>query len=372
MKRILYITSRADYGGGPEHLRMLINGLKDKYLIFVACPKEEPYWSYYEHVVGNKRMVELPHRKFTIYAFLQLVNWVSIHKIDLIHSHGKGAGLYSRLLKFFFPTKKVIHTLHGLHYRQYSRVKLFLYLKLEKILSHCTSVIINVSNGELSEAKKLNLYPENRACVIYNGVDLNFYITNTSSLNLTLVEKLKRDFVIVNISRFDYQKNVNLIIEIAIKLINCEDDITILLIGDGPDRKDIEEKVNKLGLKNILFLGFQNNVLPFLKLANVYLSTSRWEGLPIALLESLAIGIPIIATDVVGNNEVVLHEKNGYLFPLHRPDLCCKYILTLKGNPEILKKMSDMAIKQYMEKFTAEMMLVKTDKIYNQVLKSSN
>lgn len=99
---IIYVTARADYGGGPEHVLTLVKGLRSRYRLFIACPKDRPYCDLYESLLEPGKMFEIPHRRFSIIKLLQLAFFIRSRGIGIVHSHGKGAGIYSRLLKIFF------------------------------------------------------------------------------------------------------------------------------------------------------------------------------------------------------------------------------------------------------------------------------
>jgi glycosyltransferase involved in cell wall biosynthesis len=361
-KKILYITVRADLGGGPAHLLTLIEKLHKQYDLSVACPQEKPYWDQYCSLLGEEKLIAIPHRKFSLRKFWQLHQYITAQQIEIVHSHGKGAGLYSRLLKLGHPRLKIVHTLHGIHYQQYGRLARAGYFRLERWLARLTDRFINVSQGEQDEAVRLKLYARKQSQVIYNGITID-------QLKLDQFKKpagfLPDDFVVLNISRFDYQKNIELLIECA-KVLNSQDQqIKFLLVGDGPERVKLERSVRQAGLTNVSFVGFQENALKYFTLADLCLSTARWEGLPISLIESLAMGVPIVATDVVGNNEVVVPEENGLLYPLGDYHACAEAILRLKNDRLLLKRFGAAAGKLYEEKFQAERMINKTAAVYD-------
>lgn len=362
MKRILYITVRADFGGGPAHLLTLIENMNKQYDLFVACPKEEPYWNDYSSILGEENLIEIPHRKFSVSKFLKLSRYIRAQHIEIVHSHGKGAGLYSRLLKVFDRNLKVVHTLHGIHYQQYGRLAKVSYFWLERGLAQFTDRFINVSRGEQDEAVRLGLYTREQSQVIYNGITID-------QLKLDQFKKpeglMPDDFVVLNISRLDYQKNIELLIECA-KVLNSQDQqIKFLLVGDGPERVKLENIVREARMGNVIFAGFQVNALKYFTVADLCLSTARWEGLPISLIESLAMSVPIVATDVVGNNEVVVPEANGLLYPLDDYRACAAAIMRLKNDRLLLKKFGATALQLYEEKFQADRMINSTAALYD-------
>jgi len=137
------------------------------------------------------------------------------------------------------------------------------------------------------------------------------------------------------------------------------------LIGDGPEKTSLEESAKVKGLTNVFFLGFQPHAARYLSLADVYLSTSRQEGLPLALIESLALGVPVVATDVTGNNEVVIHGVNGFLYPVDKAELAASYILKIRNDLALQKMLGQNAKKIFNEKFRLETMLKEMAKLYS-------
>lgn len=130
---ILMISVRADHGGGPRQLYQLIKGLKDEFKFFVACPRNEPYFASLEKLIGSERLIEIPYRRLDFQSFKRIHQKISSEKITLIHSHGKGAGFYSRLLVFFSDVR-VVHTFHGIHIGGLNSIKRFFYIWLERCL----------------------------------------------------------------------------------------------------------------------------------------------------------------------------------------------------------------------------------------------
>ena len=203
---------------------------------------------------------------------------------------------------------KVIHTFHGLNLSQDKDFKtLFknsVYVISERAFSYLTDEFIYVSNGECSIAKKTGISGSaNKDNIIINGVRI------PSEYQTKLVSE---SFKIVVISRFDYQKNTDLLVDV----IKCLDrsnanpaiNITIDVLGEGDD---IYKLNNITGLKRVKIIkhGNVNNPNVFFDNAHFVLNTSRWEGLPLSVIESMARGCIPILTDVVGNTDIIGHTK---------------------------------------------------------------
>ena len=359
--KILFITLRADYGGGPKHIDLLINNLSSEMEIFIACPQDKPYYDLWSKSEKVKDIFILPYRKFSVKKLLGLNKFIKDNDIKIIHSHGKGAGIYSRILKILNPRLKIVHTLHGVHVGEYGFFKKSAYIFLERFLTLFTDKFINVSNSENSVCLKLKLFKKSKSEVVYNGIKALLKDDNA---------KIKFDLsgkkVVTTISRFDYAKNMSLAYEIA-KNFKDNSSIVFLWLGDGDDRAKFESMAQKDGA-NIIFTGFTDEIPAYLSATDIYLSTSRWEGLPYALIEAQSLGIPIVATNVVGNNEVVENGKSGFLF--EDAQQACRDIEILLNDEKIYGKMQAEALLNFKDKFDIGVTIRKMEKIYEQIFEN--
>ena len=359
--KILFITLRADYGGGPKHIDLLINNLSSEMEIFIACPQDKPYYDLWSKSEKVKDIFILPYRKFSVKKLLGLNKFIKDNDIKIIHSHGKGAGIYSRMLKILNPRLKIVHTLHGVHIGEYGLLKKSAYIFLERFLTLFTDKFINVSNSENSVCLKLKLFKKSKSEVVYNGIKALLKDDNA---------KIKFDLsgkkVVTTISRFDYAKNMSLAYEIA-KNFKDNSSIVFLWLGDGDDRTKFESMAQKDGA-NIIFTGFTDEIPAYLSATDIYLSTSRWEGLPYALIEAQSLGIPIVATNVVGNNEVVENGKSGFLF--EDAQQACQDIEILLNDEKIYGKMQAEALLNFKDKFDIGVTIRKMEKIYEQIFEN--
>jgi glycosyltransferase involved in cell wall biosynthesis len=362
---ILFITVRSDHGGGPKHLDLLIRYLPEHFNIFVACPMDAPYYPMWLDNPKVIKILTIPHRKLSILKTLALSRFCNSNRIEIVHSHGKGAGIYSRMLKILNYKLKIVHTFHGIHVQQYSDFTRRIYILFERALRNVTTAFINVSEGENKICKELKFANNNTLVkIIYNGIELP-QPTN----NFSVMEFLKGKFVVISISRFDFSKNMRLAFNVAKTL--KEEDIYFLWVGDGEDLKELEEASKNNNLK-IIFIGFQENVADYLLISSLYLSTSRWEGLPLALLEASSLGIPLIATNVTGNNEVVVNGVNGYLFENGNYKEAADKIYSLYLNNDLCQRFAEESKKRFKSLFTVQKMVTETCALYLEILKTSN
>lgn len=329
--RVAQITASSAIGGGPEHVWQLLRHLPDKRIeCFVAAPRRWPYQERFESIVGSDRFQPLPQRRWSTAAFAQLVCWLRARRIELIHSHGRGAGLYGRLAALLTGIP-CVHSFHGIHPPQewLSRVT---YLALERSLAriNCASVAVSPSEGKL--AADLGLQGR-RQLVIPNGVVVDDYPARCP---------LHSPFKVVHVSRFDAAKNSEALLPIAraMRTQGLLERCRFLVVGEGEGRVPLETALASEGLlRSFCFTGPQDEVRPLLYGAGCYLSTSRGEGLPLAVLEAQAEGLPVVASRVTGNVDAVVDGVTGFLFPLDDANAAADGIRQLMNNGALRERM---------------------------------
>ncbi len=362
--KILYLTLRSDWGGAPKHIDILFNNLDPDFNIYFAAPISEPYGISWYHSVGKDRFFELEHRRFSFIKLLQLRSFIKKNDIYIIHAHGKGAGLYARFVKLLlFSRVKLILTFHGLHIDQYSPLTKNLYLFYERILSRYTDLFINVSEGEKANCVKNGIFKPSKSIVIYNSIPK--VIAQKTKLETRSDLNLPNDkFIILSLLRFSFAKNIEATLDIA-QFLKDDNRFQFVLVGDGETKQEILEKINREKINNIILTGFKNNPNDYIIASDIYLSTSRWEGLPFALIEATMLGLPAVVSDVTGNNEVIKNSYNGKLFSPGDIKTAADYIVEICTNKNIAQQYSANAKVYFEEHFSIERMVNQTKDIYN-------
>jgi len=366
---ILFITLRSGWGGAPKHIDLIIRNLTSEYNISIAAPIEKPYGEEWYRISGKGNYFELPHRKFSIVKLYELRKFIIRNNIQIIHAHGKGAGVYARLSKLLLISRvKVILTLHGFHIDAYNSLQKRLYLLFEKLLSNLTDLFINVSQGEQNVCIQYNIYKKSKAKVIYNAIPQ----IEPGSDKIILKKKLnlpEDKILILSLVRFSYMKNIEATINIA-ELLKEENKYFFLIVGDGEEKQNIENEIRKKNLNNVNLIGYKTNSQDYINASDIYLSTSRWEGLPYSLIEACMFGLPAVVTDVVGNNEVVKDDFNGKLFKLDNLQSAANYIVWICTNKTISDLYSKNAKKHFVKNFTLDKMVSDINQVYKGILKN--
>ena len=359
---ILIITVRADFGGGPEHIYSLVKELHRENSFYIACPDDFPYKKKYAEILGKNRIILIPHRKFKLSYLFKLKYYVKDNKIKIIHSHGKGAGIYGRLLSAISGIP-CIHTFHGLHTGSYNHYQKLVYIFLEKILSSFTKKNISVSNGEYNEIIENKITNPKKIAIIENGVEIPDSIISEDNF-------LSSPKILITFTRFNYQKNSSQLILIfeELKKQKKADLFNIILLGTGEEENKIQNMCKEYNLSNLFsFKGMVENRYDYLKNSFCFISTSRWEGMPLSILEAMSFGVPVIATDVVGNNNIVEHNKTGFLYNINNPKEAAGYIIKLSEDIELWKSFAAASRNKIQLNFSIEKMAIETQKIYNSI-----
>jgi len=172
---------------------------------------------------------------------------------------------------------------------------------------------------------------------------------------------------VVHVTRFVFQKNTGMLIEVieAVRKAGCLEAFEFVLLGDGPGRSEFEAAVASRGLgDSVKVLGAVSDPAAWLGGAFSFISTSRWEGLPLALLEAMAWGVPVIATDVPGNSDAVADQETGFLYPQSEPQMAAERLVKLAQDPALWKQMVGAARQRAEEEFSVQTMANATLRLY--------
>jgi len=322
MINILFISSRADTGGGPLQMFDIISNIdRGRFTPFAALPDEEPFYNKIE--AAGVKTLAIKKRSVSIADIIKLIKFVYSNNIDILHSHGKGAGIYSRLLKVFCPRLKVVHTFHGFHFDNMSKLKEWLHKLTEKILARFTERFVSVSEGEQLQYASSGLIDFKKTVMIKNQVPLE----NLRRIDLFINSSKFGKFNVLNndgliyfcaAARFDPVKQMPFLVESFAKAASntglCGS-VKLLLIGDGEDYRKCRELADKMNACSFIeFCGERPDACEIMSMCDIYISASRREGLSMSMLEAITCGLPILAPRVAGIAELVRPYEKGVLF----------------------------------------------------------
>jgi glycosyltransferase involved in cell wall biosynthesis len=210
--------------------------------------------------------------------------------------------------------------------------------------------------------------------VIYNSIDLD----KVPHYDAITKKKIRRkygfkenDIILSNLGMYNVQKSQEHLIQAFSNLLRHYNNIKLLLIGWGERENFLSNQIQSFGLMNQVVLTGKkqkNEVFELLSVTDIYVSSSLWEGLPVGVLEAMAFGIPVVATDVVGNREAIIDSVNGYLVPARNPTALGEAISRLIQNPEIKKSMGAAGRKRAESVFSPERFIGQHQEFYKRIL----
>jgi len=365
--RVLELIVSTGLGGGPTHVLELVRHLpRPEFAVTVAGPAGGPYGGLF--VESGARFVDIRTDRVAVRPFLEVLRLIRRDGIDLVHSHGKGAGLYGRLAarRAGIPA---IHTFHGIHHADYPAGLGRAYLALERGLARITQAIVHVSESQALEAAGLGLAPAERSHVIVNGIDAA-RVAGAAMTREAARQSLQLEpeaLVIGTVARFDPVKALDALLR-AFTIVAVEPDARMVLLGDGPEASRLRSLAAALGIESrVRFPGFMAGASRLLPAFDLYASASRKEGLPLALLEAMACGLPIVATRVPGHLDVLEQGVTGLLVAPDDPYALGRALRDLMAEPAGRKAMGQAGRQRVQHRFAASRMAAETAGLYRAV-----
>lgn len=264
-------------------------------------------------------------------TFADIVKILKQHKPDIVHLHSSKAGFIGRLACRLAGIKNVFYSPRGFSFlmRDSSSAKRKIYYALEKLAARLGGTIVAVSSDELKYAKELS----GSAAIVPNGVDLEVIQGCRNAAN---GRPSGNGRITAGTSgRISVQKDPALFLR-SVKKVKGK--AGFVWIGDGELRAELEA-----GGIDIAITGWKSRAesLGLLSGLDIYIQTSSWEGMPIAVLEAMALGKPVVATDIIGNRDLVVHGETGFLAK-DENDLS-RYLDVLIADKELRVKMGEKA-----------------------------
>lgn len=354
--RLLHITGRADAGGGPAHVFDLLQGLESLGVeSWVACPRRGLWAPRFAAAIGTSRILSIPHRLFDPWALEGLCAAHRAAPFDLIHSHGMAAGLYGRIMaaRTGIPC---VHSFHGVP-RTLSFKHLAYRWAIEPGLAPWTRVAVAVSEGERRVVEERYPYYRERLAVVPNAITLP-----QESPTPRPTTPIPR---VVTFTRANAQKNPGLLLNIARALRHAGQSVQIDAYGEGmPEvlwRGEAQAQGIRLHPPTLDPIGV-------LRQADCYLSTSRWEGMPISLLEAFAYGAVVVASAVTGNTDVVEDGRTGLLYPEGDGTAAAVAIQRLASDPQLRCDLTSQAWRHVQTHHARELMAERMLACYRRAL----
>jgi len=368
-KRILHIQLLPLLSGVQNMMLCLLDGLdKEKYDIYVLSKPQGPL----EEAVIKAGYHYLPvgclRRNLSFLDFaagLEIYRLIKKYHFHIVHTHSSKTGFLGRIAAKFAGVPLIVHTVHGFAIHKYqtplaNQVVMF----LEYIAGKFCDRVVFVNDYEREMAIKKRILPPEKVITIYNGIAAEKYKFKEPSSYLADRDCSRNPFTIGSVLRFTAQKNILNTISTAINVCKQNKDIRFVFIGDGEEFQSCRDLIREAGLNTrILLPGWQSEINALLIKMDVFLLFSRWEGLSISILEAMASGLPIVASDIKGNNELVT-QTNGILVDANNTAALERILLSLPAQREQLCEWSRNSREKVVQHFSRQDFICKYRTIY--------
>ncbi len=309
-----------------------------------------------------------PFELKNISAFKAFRDIVKNHYYDIIYFSTPVIGAVGRMALIGTKHGRVIYSAHGFSFYQgngtFSNLK---YIVVEKVLCRLTDCIFTMNKEDYEACHRYRFHCKE----IYNvdgvGVDLSVFHKASREEKSELRQKYHYnddDFLLIYPAELTERKNQSLLIRTMVELKKRHSNVKLLLLGRGVKELAYKREAEELGVKDSIdFWGYRNDVNQMLKMSDVLFASSINEGLPINMMEALATGLPVVATNTRGQSDLITEGYNGFLYELKQPEVAAQEISRLIEDKELYNQISSNAVESS-KKYDIRVVAPQYDKVF--------
>lgn len=360
--KILHIIKSLGRGGAemllPETLK-LHDQEKFEFHYIYFLPWKDQMVEAIGDAGGKVTCLEAKDNIRLLFHYKRIIAYCKEHKIELIHCHLPWAGFVGRLVhrRTGIP---VIYTEHNMQERYHIATKV-----INKISFNSQSLALGVSQ-DVTDSITRNIQPAIPVRTLLNGVNTGSFLRTGDSKIRSQMGIPDDAIVIGNVAVFRFQKRLVEWLEVIKKIREKNSNVYGLIVGAGPLEDEIKKEWKDLELENIVFFpGLKTDVKPYFDAMDIFMMSSSFEGLPIALLEAMSMECAVVSTDAGGIKEVVRNEKDGLTSKVEEwkelSELCQIFI----DDPEKLKIYKKAARERVVKNFSLKNMVRELEAIYS-------
>lgn len=362
--RVLHVAEAA--GGVERYLETLFKYSKDKVENILVCSQNYDYEKFKDLsdrviVLKMAHNVELSSDLKIERTLRRIIKQL---KPDIVYAHSSKAGAFARIADLGL-NNKVIYNPHGWAFNmQQSARKKRLYKWVEKISAHFCNKIVCISDAERESALREKICKPSKLQVIYNGIDLE-EIEKTTPMSRIQLGIPEDAFVVGMVGRLSKQKAPDTFVKAAKLIKEKIPNAFFLMVGDGELRDQIKNLINQYDLgSSFLITGWVDNPTAYMKIMDVGMLLSRWEGFGLVLPEYMACGVPIVATNVDAIPNIIKNEKNGLLIKKDNYKLSAEAVIKIFENKKLRQKLIYEEKSIVQKRFSIDRVSQQTYKLY--------
>ena len=314
-----------------------------------------------------------PYSASNLMAYKVLKKIINENDYDAVHCHTPMGGVVARLAVKNSKKKniKVIYTVHGFHfYKGSPKFNWTFFYPVEKYLSNYTDCIVTINNEDYELAQTDDFKAAKIFKVDGVGVDLTQFSPVTKEEKAALREEYgfsQNDFIMIYPADFCERKNQMMLLKALEIILQKHKNVKLLMPGLQDYIAECQQYIDEHNLGDYAIpMGYRRDIPKLIGLSDLSLSSSRQEGLPINLIEAMAMGNAIVTSDVRGNNDLVQDGVNGYLVKLNDSETMAERINYLIENPEIIEKFGKAAL-ELVQKYSVENAVREMEEIYKEL-----
>src|SRR5262245_15533803 len=296
------------------------------------------------HVVDMPRTVDPVRLGATLAS---LTAYLRREAVDVVHTHCSVPGAIGRLAAWLAGVPVIIHTVHGFHFHERSSWPArTAAVAIERLCGRVTDTLLTQNRTDLEQANRYGIGPRERRRRIGNGIDLGRFRP------IPRPPRSAGPTMLISVARLEPVKNHDMLFDAMRRLTDRGEDLRLRLVGDGPLRPACEARCHALGIADrVEFLGYRDDIPALLAASDIAVLTSVKEGIPRAVLEAMASGLPVVATRVVGTREAVRHAETGFMVELGDTAALAGAIADLAHDPALRQRFGARARQVAAEEF---------------------
>ncbi|KAA3598719.1 MAG: glycosyltransferase family 1 protein [Calditrichaeota bacterium] len=374
----IHIITRLDEGGSAGVTLDLVEGLKkqglDVELIYGLTSSFHSSFKDFEQKTGIKthcipEMIREVNPLKDLVATFKLYKILKKQKPQILHTHTSKAGIVGRLAGFLARIPVRVHSPHGhIFYGYFDRFTTKFFILIEKFFAKTSHKILNLTDEGRSDHIKEKIDKPEKFETVYCGIFLDDFKNCTKSEIRTEFGVNESEFLVGFVGRLTEIKGCDIFLKGAKQVSEKADNVKFMVVGDGELREQVHTLAKNLGISDkVIFTGMRNDIPQIFKALDVFVLTSRNEGLGRVLVEAMVSGIPIVASEVGGVPEVVEYGKSGLLFSSENISELSENILKLVSQNDLKENLISNG-KRRAEDFEMQLMIDKVKSIYDSFL----
>lgn len=376
--KVFHVITKLELGGAQKVTLMTLERLpRDRYELALATGPEGLLVDWANRIPDLKRvwlpsLVREVRPLQDLTAFLTLFRLFRREKPQVVHTHSAKAGILGRWAARLAGVPFIFHTAHGFGFNDFQRpaVKGF-YVWLERLTAKITTRFIVVSLANAQKAEQSRILERGNWLLCRDAISVSEFMQPGARRGRLEDWNIPDDKLVVGmIACLKPQKSPMDFVDVAARVLKRNSQAHFVLAGDGELRPEVEKRIQEHGIaRHITLLGWQTDMPEVYRNLDIVVLTSLWEGLPCVFSEAMAGALPLVATNVDGAREAIVHGENGFLHEPHDVEGMAESVIRLLEDPGLRQTMGKRGKSRVME-FDISTSVANLESAYRECLSS--